>query len=66
MMKISTVYPEYVFQRIGAGKNVDAVDFKKKAYIDLEGQTVQQVQFLIGRADTDKDVRFFQLDPDEE
>ena len=66
MMKISTVYPEYVFQRLGAGKNVDAVDFKKKAYIDLEGQTVQQIQFLIGRADTDKDVQFFQIEEGEE
>ena len=65
-MKISNVYPEYVFQRLGAGKDVDAVDFKKKAYIDLDGQTIQQVQHLIKRADTDKDVKFFQLEEDTE
>lgn len=64
-MKISTVYPEYVFTRLGAGKDVDAVDFKKKTYIDLEGQTVGAVQLLLGRATADKDVQFFQLELEE-
>ena len=61
-MKISTVYPEYVFQRLGAGKDVDAVDFKKKTYVDLDGMTVNAVQHLVARATADKDVQFFQFD----
>lgn len=61
-MKISTVYPEYVFARLGAGYRVDAVDFKKMTYVDLSGQTVSQVQFLVNRATTDKDVQFFQIE----
>ncbi len=65
MIKISTVYPEYVFQRLGAGKNVDAVDFKKKTYVDLEGQLVGAVQQLVVRATNDKDVQFFQIEQEE-
>ncbi len=65
-MKISTVYPEYVFQRLGAGKDVDAVDFKKKTYIDLDGQIVNAVQYLVDRATKDKDVQFFQIDVEEQ
>ena len=34
-MKITDVYPEYVFQRLGAGKTVVAVDFKKGQYLSL-------------------------------
>jgi hypothetical protein len=60
--KISPCYPEYVFQRLGAGKDVDAVDFKKKAYVDLDGQTVLNVQQLVIRATNDKDVQFFQIE----
>lgn len=65
-MKITTVYPEYVFQRLGAGKDVDAVDFKKKTYTDLDGMTVGGLQQLIVRATNDKDVQFFQIEPDEQ
>lgn len=65
MIKISTVYPDYVFQRLGAGKDVDAVDFKKKSYIDLEGQLVGAVQQLVVRATNDKDVQFFQIEQEE-
>lgn len=61
-IKISTVYPEYVFQRLGAGKDVDAVDFKRKTYVDLDGQTVNYVQQLIVRATADADVQFFQIE----
>lgn len=57
-LKISEVYPEYVFQRLGKGLDVDAVDFKKKTYIDLEGQTVGAVQHLI-LSDT---IKFYQLE----
>ena len=65
MPKITTVYPEYVFQRLGAGKDVDAVDFKKKSYIDLDGQLVGAVQTLVVRATNDKDVQFFQIEQEE-
>lgn len=61
-MKISEVYPEYVFQRLGKGLKVIAVDFKKGSYIDLSGQLVSVVQHLILRADADKDIKFFQLE----
>lgn len=61
-MKIENCYPEYVFSRLGAGKHVDAVDFKKMVYVELAGQTVAQVQFLIARATKDKDVQFFQIE----
>ena len=64
-MNISSVYPEYVFQRLGAGKDVDAIDFKKKTYVDLEGQLVGAVQQLVVRASTDKDVQFFQIEQSE-
>ena len=64
-MKISEVYPEYVFQRLGAGKKVDAVDFKKGSYVDLSGQLVSVVQHLILRASSDKDIKFFQLEEEE-
>lgn len=62
--KISTVYPEYVFQRLGAGKDVDAVDFKCKTYIDLDGQTVAGLQQLISRAGQNE-VQFFQIEQEE-
>ena len=64
-MKISEVYPEYVFQRLGKGMKVIAVDFKKGSYIDLSGQFVSVVQHLILRADADKDVKFFQLEEEQ-
>ena len=57
-LKISEVYPEYVFSRLGAGKDVDAVDFKKKTYIDLEGQTVGAVQRLL----SSESVKFYQIE----
>ena len=65
-MKIDKCYPEYVFQRLGAGKHIDAVDFKRQMYIDLSGQTVGAVQQLITRATNDKDVEFFQIEEAEE
>ena len=61
-MKISTVYPEYVFQRLGAGKDVDAVDFARNVYVDLDGQTVNYVQQLISRATASGEIQFFQKD----
>ena len=49
-MKISEVYPEYVFQRLQKYR-VDAVDFGRMEYIDLTGQTVGIVtaQMFLGR-----------------
>lgn len=68
-MKISDVYPEYVFQRLGAGYNVDAVDFKKMEYIDLAGKTVEQVQWLISQCNpkdlTKNYIRFYQIEEGE-
>ena len=64
-IKISQVYPEYVFQRLGKGLDVDAVDFKKKTYIDLDGQLVGAVQNLVVRATNDQDVQFFQIEQTE-
>lgn len=63
-MKISEVYPDYVFTRIGAGKDVDAVDFKRKTYIDLDGQTVGGVQQLVIRAKNTGEIKFYQFDED--
>lgn len=65
MLKITEVYPEYVFRRLGEGKDVDAVDFKRRVYMDLSGQTVSYVQNLTVRATNDKDVKFFQLEVEE-
>lgn len=64
--KISEVYPEYVFQRIGAGKDVDGVDFKRKTYVDLDGLTVGALQQLIVRAKNTGEVKFYQFDEVEE
>ena len=57
-LKITEVYPEYVFQRLGAGKNVDAVNFEKMLYIDLAGQTVSNLQRLLA----DPNIKFFQIE----
>lgn len=61
-LKISDVYPEYVFQRLGAGKNVDAVNFEKSTYIDLAGQTVSNLQRLLA----DPNIKFFQIEVEEQ
>ena len=60
-MKITEVYPEYVFQRIAKYKVV-AVDFNIGAYIDLSMQTVAQVQRLIEK----QNVKFYQIEYTEE
>ena len=61
-MKISEVYPDYVFQRLGVGKKVVAVDFGKGKYIDLAGQTIFFVQRLV---EVNTDIKFYQLDEEE-
>ena len=60
-MKITEVYPEYVFQRIAKYKVV-AVDFNIGAYIDLSMQTVAQVQRMVEKAN----VKFYQIEYTEE
>ena len=60
-MKITEVYPEYVFQRLAKFKVV-AVDFNIGAYIDLSTQTVAAVQRLITKAN----VKFYQIEYTEE
>ncbi len=66
MIKISECYPEYVFQRLGAGKEVAGVDFKRKTYIDLSALTVAALQTLIGRATQTGEVKFYQIETVEE
>lgn len=61
-MKISEVYPEYVFQRLGKGLDVDAIDFNKKQYLDLADKSVAFVQNLL----TKENVKFYQLEEGEE
>lgn len=63
--KISEVYPDYVFQRLGAGYDVDAVDYTRQTYVDLAGQTVGAVQNLVVRAGRDKDIKFWQIEETE-
>lgn len=64
-MKISEVFPEYVFQRLGKGYNVVATDFKRGAYVPLLEKTVVYVQKLVDEATKDKTVKFWQLEESE-
>lgn len=59
-MKISEVYPEYVFQRLGKYRVV-AVDFMKGEYIDLQNRTVGQVLRLVEQA-AQGGVKFYQIE----
>ena len=59
-MKISEVYPEYVFQRL-AKFRVIAVDFNRGEFIELLSRTVGQVQKLIEMPN----VKFFQIETEE-
>lgn len=61
-MKVTEVAPEYVYNRINAGSIVDAVDYKKREYNELQNRKIGELNFLLDRAKTDKDVKFFQLD----
>ena len=57
-MKITEVYPEYVFQRIGKGLRVDAVNFEDSSYYQLAYQTVEFVCRLL----ENPNVKFFQIE----
>ena len=59
-MKISEVYPEYVFQRLGKYRVV-AVDFMKGEFIDLQSRTVGQVLRLVEQA-SQGGVKFYQIE----
>ena len=59
-MKISEVYPEYVFQRLGKYRVV-AVDFNKGEYIDLQSRTVGQVLRLVEQA-AQGGIKFYQIE----
>ena len=59
-MKISEVYPEYVFQRL-AKYRVIAVDFNKGEFVELATKTVAQVQRYI----TTANIKFFQIEDEE-
>lgn len=61
-MKISEVYPEYVFQRLGKYRVV-AVDFMKGEFIDLQSRTVGQVLRLVEQA-SQGGVKFYQIEED--
>lgn len=60
-MKISEVYPDYVFQRLQKFIVV-AVDFNIGQYIDLRLKTVEAVQKLIAKPN----VKFYQIEYTEE
>ena len=59
-MKISEVYPEDVFQRLGKYRVV-AVDFMKGEYIDLQSRTVGQVLRLVEQA-SQGGIKFYQIE----
>lgn len=59
-MKISEVYPEYVFQRLGKYRVV-AVDFNKGEFVELVNRTVGQVQRLVEQA-AQGGVKFYQIE----
>lgn len=59
-MKISEVYPEYVFQRLGKYRVV-AVDFNKGEFIELQTRTVGQVLRLVDQAASGT-IKFYQIE----
>ena len=59
-MKISEVYPEYVFQRLGKYRVV-AVDFNKGEFVELVNRTVGQVQRLVEQA-AQGGIKFYQIE----
>ncbi len=56
-MKISEVYPEYVFQRLQKYRVV-AVDFNTGEFLELASKTVGFVQKLISKPN----VKFYQIE----
>lgn len=60
-MKATEVASKYVFEKLGKGEKVDAVDFKKKTYVDISGLTINSLQALVARADSNADVKFYTI-----
>lgn len=61
-MKISEVYPEYVFQRL-AIKKVVCLDFVKGEFIELENKTAGQIRRYVELATTaGQIIKFYQYD----
>ena len=56
-MKISEVYPEYVFQRLGKYR-VIAIDYNTSEFLELSAKTVGFVQRLISKPN----VKFYQIE----
>lgn len=61
-MKITEVYPEYVFQRL-AKYRVVAIDFNKGEFVELEVKTTAQVRRLVELAGTPGQmIKFYQYE----
>ena len=57
-MKVIEVAAKYVFEKLGKGETVVAVDFKSGAYIYLLQKSVESVQKLVTR---EGEVKFFTI-----
>lgn len=61
-MKISEVYPEYVFQRL-AIKRVICIDFIKGEFIELETKTAGQIRRYVEQSrSAGQLIKFYQYD----
>ena len=59
-MKISEVYPEYVFQRLGKFRVV-AIDYNTGEFYELESKTVGFIKRLL----TKNGVKFYQIEQED-
>ena len=59
-MKISEVYPEYVFQRLGKHRVV-AIDYNTGEFLELESKTVGFIKRLL----TKQGVKFYQIEQED-
>lgn len=64
-MKVTEVAGKYVFEKLGKGQKVDAVDFKRQQYIALMEKTVTYVQKLVNEATDNGSVKFYQIEEGE-
>lgn len=64
-MKVTEVPKDYVFTRIGAGKDVIAVDFERRTFIELGKMTIAAVQALLKRTENGG-VHFYQIEVETE
>lgn len=61
-MTVTEVQAKYVFEKLGKGQIVEAVDFRRKQYISLGEKTVATVQKLVDEATTNATVKFYQIE----